>query len=123
MANANNTITVIPSSSFKWTAQIQYKESLYTRDEAIQYASEHDCNLVVKYERRSGPLFDALQDPNLGSTPRVASEIVEVVTATAGPESASRSKSMLRGVFGFARRLGTAAITSHREKAIPSVAS
>ncbi len=123
MAKANNTITVVPVSRFKWTAQIQYKESFFTQDEAIRYASENDCNLVVQYKRRSGPLFDALHDPNLVSTSKDASEMVEVVPALAESESTGRSKRMLQGAFGLAKRLGTAATTWHREKSIPSVPS
>jgi hypothetical protein len=109
MANAYSRIAVIPSTRFKWTAQIQYKESLFTRDEAIRYASEHGCNLIVQYEKRSGPLFDALQDPNLVSTFEDCTEPVETVPVVAEPESHGWSKLMVRGVFGLARRLGAAA--------------
>jgi hypothetical protein len=118
MANANSSIAVIPSSNFKWTAQIQYKESLFTRDEAIRYASQYGCNLIVKYEKRTGPLFDVLQDPNLACASEDSGETVETVSVLAEPESTGWSRLMLRGVFGLAKRLGAG--TPHRERAIPS---
>jgi hypothetical protein len=109
MVNANNTIALVPSTEFKWTAQIQYIESLESRDEAIRYAGLHGCNLIVKYERRSGPLFDVLKDPNLACMSEDGSNSFETVTVAIEPEPASRGKRMARGVFGlFARRPATA---------------
>lgn len=121
MTKTYTSITVIPSSNFKWTAQIQYKESLFTRDEAILYASRNSCNLVVKYERRSGPLFDALQDPNMVYASADNCETVETVPVVAEPESVGWSRSMFRGVFGLARRLGAAASSSHQGNAMHAV--
>ena len=121
MENANGLIAVIPCSRFKWTAEIQYMRSLETRDEAIRYASRSGCNLVVKYEKRSGPLFDVLRDPNVVFTSEDNCETVEVVPALAEPESVGWSKFMARGTFRLAKRIVTGGSTSHRGKAMPSV--
>jgi hypothetical protein len=113
MVNANNTIALVPSTEFKWTAQIQYKESLASREEAISYAGLHGCNLIVKYDRRTGPLFDVMNDPNLASVSGVYAETTETVSVVIEPEPTGRGKKMVRGVFGlFARRLATSASAS-----------
>lgn len=106
MTNSSGSIAVISSSQFKWTAQVQYKESVFTRDEAIRYASEHDCNLIVKYEKRSGPLFDVLQDPDIVCTYESSQQTVETVHVEL-PNSGGWSKQLFRGVFGLAKRLGS----------------
>ncbi|TAM82627.1 MAG: hypothetical protein EPN47_08195 [Acidobacteria bacterium] len=114
MTNATSTIALIPSTEFKWTAQIQYKESLPSRDAAIRYAGLHGCNLIVKYDRRSGPLFDVMHDPNLAYESGTAVNPVETVRVEIEPERLGWRKSMARGVFGlFARRLASAASVSH----------
>ncbi|HUX10945.1 MAG TPA: hypothetical protein VMW51_09905 [Terriglobia bacterium] len=126
MENANSFIAVIPCSKFKWTAQIQLKEALFTRDQAIRYASDHGCNLIVKYEKRSGPLFDVLHDPNAVYTSGDGCETietVETVAVLAKPEPTGWNGLVLRAVAGIAKRLGSAASTSHREKAVPAVHS
>jgi hypothetical protein len=114
MANANKTIAIVPSNEFKWTAQIQYQESLPTREEAIRYAGLHGFNLIVKYERRSGPLFDVMNDPNLACVSESGSASLETVSVEIEPESPSRGKKMARGIFGlFARRPDAATVTAH----------
>ncbi|MEJ2009380.1 MAG: hypothetical protein P8Z30_14700 [Acidobacteriota bacterium] len=121
MENAYSLIAVIPCSRFKWTAEIQYMKSLATRDEAIRYASRSGCNLVVKYEKRSGPLFDVLQDPNVVFTSEDSCETVEVVPVLAESESVGWTRFIFRGVFRLAKRIVTGGSTSHRDKAMPSV--
>ena len=111
MVNATCSIAVVPCTHFKWTAQIQYKESLSTREEAIRYASRTGCNLIVIYEKRTGPKFDVLQDPNLDSEAESNDESSETVTVAAEPDSSGWGKLMFRSVFGFAKRLGST--TSH----------
>jgi hypothetical protein len=113
MVNANSTIALVPSTEFKWTAQIQYIESLPNRDEAIRYAGLHGCNLIVKYERRSGPLFDVMRDPNLTCQSEVNPVSIETVSLAIEPEPSGWRKTMARGVFGlFSRRLASAASSS-----------
>ena len=113
MVNATNTIALVPSTEFKWTAQIQYKESLASREEAIRYAGLHGCNLIVKYDRRSGPLFDVMHDPNVASVSEAYAETTETVSVVIEPERKGWSNMMARGVFGFARRHATATSASH----------
>jgi hypothetical protein len=114
MMNANNTITLVPVAEFKWTAEIQYKESLPSRDAAIRYAGLHGWNLIVMYDRRTGPLFDVMHDPHLASESEAYSETTETVSVVFDPERAGLGKRMARGVFGlFSRRLDTAASTAH----------
>jgi hypothetical protein len=114
MVNANNTIALVPSTEFKWTAQIQYKESLPSREDAIRYAGLHGCNLIVKYDRRTGPLFDVMNDPNLASVSEMYAETTETVSVVIEPERSGWSRMMARGVFGlFARRLASAASATH----------
>jgi hypothetical protein len=109
MVNATCSIAVVPCTHFKWTAQIQYKESLSTREEAIRYASRTGCNLIVIYEKRTGPKFDVLQDPNMGSEGCINDESSETVTVAIEPESTGWSKLLFRSVFGLAKRLGSVA--------------
>jgi hypothetical protein len=113
MANTNNTITLVPVAEFKWTAEIQYKESLPSRDAAIRYAGMHGWNLIVMYDRRTGPLFDVMHDPNLvASESEEHAETTETVSVVFDPEPAGLGTRMARGVFGlFSRRLATAAST------------
>lgn len=114
MATLSSTISLVPVTEFKWTAQIQYMESLESRDEAIRYAGQHGCNLIVKYDRRSGPQFDVMKDPNLGSESGTASKSVETVTVQIESEPTGRTTKMARGLFGlFARRLTSAPSPSH----------
>lgn len=110
MANSTKLIAVIPWSRFKWTAEAQYKQSLYTRDEAVRYASAHDCNVVVQFEKRTGPLFDVFQDPDLESQSEDDYEIVEVVPALEGRGPVRRTRSVFRGLAGLFKRssVGTA---------------
>jgi hypothetical protein len=123
MSEVNTTIAIIPSSQFKWTFQVQYKESLSTRDEAIHYASRNNCNLIVQYSKRSGPQFDVLHDPELVCTSGVRCEPVETVQVVAQPESVGWSKLLFRGAFRLAKRMATGVKNSHHENAMPAVPS
>lgn len=110
METTSNTISLIQSTEFKWTAQIQYMESLESRDEAIRYAGQRGCNLIVKYDRRSGPLFDVMIDPNLGAEFGTTGNSLETVTVEIEPEPVSKTTKVARGIFGlFGRRLATSA--------------
>ena len=109
----SSTISLIPSTEFKWTAQIQYMESLESRDEAIRYAGQRGCNLIVKYDRRSGPLFDVMIDPNLGAEFGTTGNSLETVTVQIESQPAKKSANVARGLFGlFTRRIATSASTS-----------
>lgn len=121
MVNTNNTIAVVPSTHFKWTAQVQYMETLPTRDDAIRYASQRGCNLIVTYAKRTGPKFDVLQDPNLRQASEAETEKMQFVRVVYEPESVGWTKLMFRGMFRFAKRMGTVATASHRESAVNPV--
>lgn len=108
MGNANRTITILQSSRFKWPFQVQYIESLPTRDEAIQYAGRHGCNLIVQYSRRTGPQFDVLQDPEKVCTSVADGEVVEIeVGESLEARSNGRSRSALSGIAELIRRFST----------------
>lgn len=108
MGNSNNTITILQSSHFKWPFQVQYIESLSTRDEAIQYAGRHGCNLIVQYSRRTGPQFDVLQDPEHVCTSVAESEVVEIAhDEMMGAQSNGRSRSALSGLANLIKRFST----------------
>jgi hypothetical protein len=98
MGNANSTLALLSSSEFKWTAEIQYMESLENRDEAIRYASQHGCNLIVKYEKRKGPQFDVMIDPQSRWTSQADSG-----QSQSGP--AGRKRRGILGMFGLSRRM------------------
>lgn len=117
MTKSNNLIAVIPWSRFKWTNEVQYKQSLFTQDEAVRYASQHGCNVIVKYEKRSGPLFDVFLDPEMAGMPEEGCETVEAVSLEE-LGSARRSRSMFRGLFGLMKRLLSSPNTSQHEKAL-----
>lgn len=114
MTKANNTIAIVPVSEFKWTAEIQYKESLASREDAIRYAGLHGWNLIVKYDRRTGPQFDVMNDPNRASMSEAYAETTETVSVEFELERAGLGKRMARGVLGlFSRRLDPAASVAH----------
>jgi hypothetical protein len=123
MSEENSTIAIIPSSQFKWTFQVQYKESLPTREDAIRYASRNGCNLVVQYSKRTGPQFDVLHDPELVCTSGVKVETVQKVEAVMEPESVGWSKLLFRRAFRLARRMATGVKTSQHDEAMPAVHS
>lgn len=105
MGNSNSTIKLLQSHQFKWPFQVQYIESLETRDEAIQYAGRHGCNLIVQYSRRTGPQFDVLQDPEQVCTSKAECEVIEIDSSELmQAQSARRSRSALSGVAGLIRR-------------------
>ncbi len=104
MGNANSTLALLSSSEFKWTAEIQYMESLENRDEAIRYASQHGCNLIVKYEKRTGPQFDVMVDPQSRWTSQAASGQLESVSAGRKATNAGPKKRGILGMFGLSRR-------------------
>jgi len=111
---ANNAITLVPVKEFKWTAEIQYKESLASREDAIRYAGLHGWNLIVKYDRRTGPQFDVMNDPNLAGMSEAYADTSETVSVEFEPKRAGLGKRMARGMFGlFSRRLAPAASTAH----------
>lgn len=109
MGNANSTLALLSSSEFKWTAQIQYMETLGSRDEAIRYATQHGCNLIVKYEKRTGPQFDVMLDPESHWTSHAGPGHLESARTLEGAKSGGRKKRGLLGMFGLTRRTGSAA--------------
>ena len=112
MVNPNGKIAVISSSDFDWTAEIQYKESLETRDEAVRYASRHGFNMIVKYNMAAGVHFDVMHDPNLRSASDLggdAVDVVEMVAVIIEPERHGWVRVMSRSVFNLGRRTSAAA--------------
>ena len=109
MGNTNSTLALLTSSEFKWTAQIQYIETLNNREEAIRYATQHGCNLIVKYEKRSGPQFDVMLDPDSRWTSEAGSGQFQSAPALKEAMSGRRKKRGFLGMFGLAGRIETAA--------------
>jgi hypothetical protein len=108
MGNTSNTITILQSSRFKWPFQVQYIESLETRDEAIRYAGRHGCNLIVQYSRRTGPQFDVLQDPQQVCTSITDGEVIELSSEELmSAQSNGRSRTALSGIADLIRRFST----------------
>lgn len=121
MGNSTSTIKLLQSNHFKWPFQVQYIESLETRDEAIQYAGRHGCNLIVQYSRRTGPQFDVLQDPEQVCTSIADCEVIEVVAEEmAQGQPAGRSRSALSGVANLIKRFSGIASrqTSNAQKSL-----
>ncbi len=79
MVNPNGKIAVISSSDFDWTAEIQYKETLETLDDAVRYASRHGFNMIVKYNMAAGVHFDVMHDPNLRPASDIGADTVDTV--------------------------------------------
>jgi len=108
MGNANNTLALLTSSEFKWTAEIQYMGTLGNRDEAIRFASQHGCNLIVKYEKRAGPQFDVMLDPDSRWTSQAGSGQFKSASTAEAKAGGHRKRGFL-GMFGLARRVEAAA--------------
>lgn len=108
METTNASIAVISSTYFKWRAQAEYKETVPTLDDAILYASRLGYNLIVKYERRSGPQFDVLLDPNLDCVSREKCEFVQALPTVAEmhTERSSWRHMMRRHIVGLAELVG-----------------
>ncbi|HEX5413356.1 MAG TPA: hypothetical protein VFZ27_16005 [Terriglobia bacterium] len=111
MGTTNTTITILQSSQFKWPFQVQYMESLETRDQAIRYAGQRGCNLIVQYSRRPGPQFDVLLDPENVCTSRADSEVIqiEVDQLKDAQSSGGHSRSAFSGVAKLIRRFSGSA--------------
>lgn len=118
MASSKNLIAVIPWSRFKWTCEAQYKQSLYTREEAIRYASRHGYNVVVEFEKRSGPLFDVFLDPDVDCQSDEDYEIVEVVDVLEESGPARRRRPIFRSLAGLFRRHRAGASIPQQGKAL-----
>ncbi len=114
MGKSNNTLALVTSSEFKWTAEIQYMETLTNRDEAIRYAGRHGCNLIVKYEKRNGPQFDVMIDPESRWTSEAGSGQSAKGPAVEKAKSGGQRKRGLMGMFGFAKRMDDAAAPASR---------
>ncbi len=113
MVNPNGKIAVISSSDFDWTAEIQYKESLETLDDAVRYASRLGFNMIVKYNMAAGVHFDVMHDPNLRSASDLGGDTldtVKMVPVIIEPERQGWLRVMSRSVFNVVRR--TSAATS-----------
>ncbi|MCL5670429.1 MAG: hypothetical protein M1423_03910 [Acidobacteria bacterium] len=123
MADVNNAIFIVPSSQFKWTFEVQYMESLPTREEAIRYASQKKCNLIVEYSKRSGPLFDVMLDPERVCESENSVDPIETVQPIKEYEQASWGKLMFRRAFRLGRRLATGVRDSNHKNAAPTVPS
>lgn len=105
MGNSTSTVKILQSQHFKWPFQVQYIESLETRDEAIQYAGRHACNLIVQYSRRTGPQFDVLQDPEQVCTSIAECEVIEIdSTELMQAQPTGRSRSALSGIASLIKR-------------------
>ncbi|HET7101136.1 MAG TPA: hypothetical protein VFJ52_08305, partial [Terriglobia bacterium] len=105
----SGTIKLLQSNHFKWPFQVQYIESLETRDEAIQYAGRHGCNLIVQYSRRTGPMFDVLQDPEQVCTSIAEAEVIEISSdELMQAQSTGRSRSALASVADLIKRFSAA---------------
>lgn len=106
MGSANSTLALVSSSEFKWTAQIQYMGTVSSRADAIRYASEHGCNLIVKYEKRTGPQFDVMLDPE----PSWTSDAGSSQFSTASAAGTDKKKRGILGILGLGRRNSSAAV-------------
>lgn len=115
MGNANSTLALLTSSEFKWTAEIQYMGTLGNRDEAIRFASKHGCNLIVKYEKRSGPQFDVMLDPDSRWTSEAGSGRPGPARVVEAAKSGEQKKHGLLSMFGLARRIeaASASVSQH----------
>ena len=112
MGKSSNTLALVSSSEFKWTAEIQYKESLETLDEAVRYASRHGFNMIVKYNLAAGLHFDVMHDPNLRSASDLggdAVDTVQMVPVIVEPERHGWILLVFRSLFNLFRRIGATA--------------
>jgi hypothetical protein len=112
MVNTTGKIAVISSSDFDWTAEIQYKESLETLDDAVRYASRLGANMIVKYNLATGVHFDVMHDPNLHSASDLAGDAVDsvqMVPVIVEPERHGWIRLLFRSSFNLVRRIGAAA--------------
>lgn len=123
MANSNGTIVVIPSKQFRWPVHVEYKETFFTRDDALSYASERGYNLIVRYDKASGTEFDVLRDPDCECTSGPETEFIKIETMSDEHDSAGWNTSRLRDAFKLGRRLAAAVAKVSRREAARSTAS
>jgi hypothetical protein len=118
----DRTIAVIPSEHFHWRARVQFQDSFRTRVEALNYAFEHGCNLIVECEEGKGLQYDVMLDPDGACTADLSLELVETKDFLAEPEAINISwtRLMISTTVHLARRLATGVAPLYRSRIAPS---
>jgi len=118
---AESAIAVIPGEYFRWRARVQFVESFQTRADAVSYAFQYGCNLIVERSNDEGPVFDVLQDPDRSCTSGLNLELVETKDFLVEPEATSWTSLMLSSIYELSRRSATAFTRTYNRQVAPSV--
>lgn len=119
MVDADNPIAVIPKEYFRWRARVQFKESFPTRVEAVNYAFQHGCNLIVECDESGVQQFDVMSDPDGACTSGLSLESVKTEDFLVEPEPADWTRLMLLAIASLARRLGAALASLYLHQIAP----
>lgn len=120
---AESAIAVIPGEYFRWRARVQFVESFQTRADAVSYAFQYGCNLIVERSNDEGPLFDVLQDPDRSCTSDLNLELVETKDFLVEPEAMGWTSLMLSSVYELSRRSAIALARFYKRQVVPAVRS
>jgi hypothetical protein len=118
---ADSAIAVIPGEYFRWRARVQFVESFQTRADAVSYAFQYGCNLIVERSNDDGPLFDVLQDPDRSCTSGLNLELVETKDFLVEPEAAGWTILMFSSIYELSRRSAAALTRIYNRQVAQSV--
>lgn len=120
---AESAIAVIPGEYFRWRARVQFAESFQTRADAVSYAFQNGCNLIVERNGDDGPLFDVLQDPDRACTSGLNLELIETTDFLIEPEAEGWTSLMLSSMHDLSGRIATALTRFYKRQVAPSLRS
>ena len=120
---ADSAIALIPGEYFRWRARVQFVESFQTRADAVSYAFQYGCNLIVERNDDDGPLFDVLQDPDRACTSGLNLELVETKDFLVEPEAVGWASLMLSSIHDLSRRIAAALTQIYNRQVAPSLRS
>jgi hypothetical protein len=67
-------VAVVPESCYRKPNGVQFKRSFRRRDNAVRYAEQNRCRVVIA--RETGDRYDVLCDPGSSPGPKVDFELV-----------------------------------------------
>lgn len=120
---ADSAIAVIPGEHFRWRARVRFVESFQTRADAVSYAFQYGCNLIVERNDDEGPLFDVLNDPDRACTSGLNLELIESTDFLIEPEAMGWTSLMLSSIYELSRRSAVALTRIYNRQVAPAVRS
>lgn len=119
MLETERPVAIIPSTCFRWRARVQFIETFKTRAAALNFAFQHDYNLVVERGEGDASLFDVLDDPDGVCTSGLDLELLKTEDVLVEADSSGWTTLMFWTVWGFLKRLATFATILYVRGIVP----